>query len=194
MNKVEVFKAVEMVEDRESVEFHREMFSRERHQAEYFGGIPSAIEFKIENYRIRTIAQQRAVSRLMPEEHRRREVRQLLEEGFSPREERFSPPDPYITFYEKVKKFVIADKFVDSAFHDAEKHNQETDFSRRACNLLIIDQTNDINKLTYELNSQSEVLDNYREEYCSLENRYSHLKSMNLFQRIFQWKKACNGK
>lgn len=191
VNKVEVFNCVEILDDCGSVNFSINNFNSGIYNPSLR---PEDMELKTENYIVRTISQQRAVSRFLPEEDNRREVRRLLDEGFTLREERFSPPDPYITFYEKVKKFVIADKFVDSVFNDVEKHNHNTDFSKRSCNLLIIDQTNDINKLTYELNSQSEVIDNYREEYQRLEKSHLAMKRMNLFRRIFQWKNSLNGK
>ena len=177
--KVEVFKMTEYANDRGSdISF----LNYENHSNTDMG---LSQNMDISRYPVRTIKQCYGISSMAPKEIRDEEIKRLSMRGFSLRDR-----DPYVISMVKEKKFVIADEDINSAFEDIEKNNHKTDFSKRSCNLLIIDQTNDINKLTYELNSQSEVIDNYREEYCRLENRYSHLKSMNIFQRIFMWKKS----
>ena len=137
-------------------------------------------ELDISRYKIRTIRKSMGVSAMMPKEHQDEELKRLSMRGFSIR---FS--DPYVITMVKEKKFVIADEMIDSAFNDIENDNKKKDFKIESYKLLFIEQSNDINKLRYDLNSAQEVLDNYKLEYLKSRKRFNRL---TLFDRIFRWK------
>ena len=139
----------------------------------------------ISRYPVRTISQCYGISSMAPKEVQDQEIKRLSMRGFSLRDR-----DPYIISMVKEKKFVIVDEDINSAFEDVEKHNQSQNFTLKSYRLLVIDQTSDINKLNYELKSQNEIIGNYRYEHKQLENEIKYLKSRNLFQRIFNWKKS----
>lgn len=161
-----------------------EAFPRDRYHTEYFDGVPVVAEYKREEFKVRMIANEKAISALSPKEYIDKEMNHWGMKGFS-----YTRRDPYAIFMRKEKRFVIADSDINSAFDDVEDYNEKTDFERKSLNLLIIEMTKDINILRSQLQSKKEIVGNYRYENKQLENEIKYLKSRNLFQRIFKWGK-----
>lgn len=96
------------------------------------------------------------------------------------------PRDPlYITMV-KSKKFVVADEMVNSVFES--KSSLYDGMDHRALKDLLIALSTDARKLNHDLNSQAEIIDNYRNENAKLEENFRFLKKMDIFQRLFCWK------
>jgi len=183
--KVEVFREVEEIDSNESGYVQ---FSRERYNSEYFGGMPEAVDFSREQYKVRTVAQVRALPTTINREHVLREKTKLLQDGFKERD-RTGYEDPRLILFDKRKDFVIADKMIDSYIGSMSEEDPEI-LDKRGMNLLLIDLVCEVNKQKTDLESKKELIGNYRAEYLRLQNSHRYLKSRNIFQRIFLWKKS----
>ncbi len=180
MNKVEVFKKSEEV----GCQGPLLIMSNERMPDLRYDpyAIPERNNFTEERYNIRTIAEQRCVSERLREERKEREVNKLLKDGFEEVSDIYRSQYPLTKMFRKVKRYVIADKMIESAIEDVEAHNRNN-FIPKSSNQLIITLSKDINKLSHELESKESVIKNYREEY-------KKLKSISWFDRVFRFKKA----